>query len=127
MTECDECKATLYPQNPEVGGYALRLKRYLPPLCQGCPHEYEKEEERRIAQLEERVGNIEEISAMPGQIPRRYFDQFQQLQGQVVFLQNTLNAALDKGKKKADERAKEQAAKKQSEKPTYRGLSAEDN
>ena len=115
MTYCDECKERLYPANPEIGGYHFRLKRYFPPLCEGCPHQHEKEE----ATLAERVANLEEISAMPGQIPRRYYDSLQQLQGQLIFIQNKLNAALDKGK----ERAKRQAAK-QPKKPTYKGLNA---
>jgi len=116
---CDECKQTLYPQNPEVGGYHPRTKRYYPPLCKCCPHEFDNQ-----ATLGDRVSNLEEISAMPGQIPRRYEASLEQLQGQVNYLQNALNAALDKGKKKATERVQQQAAKKQAERPTYRGLSA---
>ena len=120
MTYCEECKENMWPANPEVPVWDRRAKHYLPPLCQGCPHEYEKKEEERIAHLEERIANMEQISAMPGEIPRRYFDQFQQIQGQVVFLQNSLNAALDKGKKRAAQKAKQQEMAK----PTYRGLSA---
>jgi len=72
------------------------------------------------SELEGRISNLEAISAQPGRIPRQYHDSLQQLQGQVVFLQNALNAALDRGKKKA----KQQAAKEQVKKPTYQGLNA---
>lgn len=113
---CKECKETMWPQNPEAGGYHLRLKRYYPPICESCPNQ----EERLITKLEDRISNLEAISGQPGRIPRQYHDSLTQLQGQVVFLQKELNAALDRGKQKA----KQQAAKKQAEKPTYKGLNA---
>jgi len=69
--------------------------------------------------LEDRIGNLEAISAQPGRVPRAFHDRLQQVQGQVVNIQNKLNAALDRGK----ERAKQQAAK-QPKKPTYKGLNA---
>lgn len=115
MNYCDECKERLYPMNPEVGGYHLRTKRYYLPLCWGCPHEYEKEDNAIVSGLEERISNLEGISATPGRIPREYYDRLQQLQGQLIFIQNKLNAALGRGK----ERAKQ---KQQITKPTYRGL-----
>jgi hypothetical protein len=69
--------------------------------------------------IEDRLSNLEEISAQSGGIPRAYQESLTQLQGQVVFLQNKLNAALDRGK----EKAKQQATKQQKEKPRYGGLS----
>ena len=117
MTYCEECKKRLYPENPEVGFTNLRTKRYYPPLCQGCG----QQGEQTTAALEDRIGNLEAMIAEPGRIPRRYYDYLQQLQGQVAHLQNALYAALDRGKKKA----KQQAAKQGTSKPTYQGLSIE--
>jgi hypothetical protein len=89
-----------------------RTKRRLVPLCQGCPHEHEKE-------LINRVQTLEEISAMPGEIPWRYYEQLKQLQGQITFIQNKLNAALDRGKQRQETGRKEQP------KSTYKGLPIE--
>lgn len=114
MTYCQECKDRLWPCDPEVG--FTRHGHYIAPLCDYCPHQSDKQQER----LEERVANLEEISAMPGEIPREYHDTLQQLQGQIIFVENKLNAALDKGKQRAAQKAKQ----KETEKPTYRGLSA---
>jgi hypothetical protein len=117
---CPECKDRLSPDNPEVGRYLLRTGQYFVPLCQGCPNEYDKGVEESLDEVRNQIANLEAISAQPGRIPRQYHDSLQQLQGQVVFLQNALNAALDRGKKKA----KQQAAKEQVKKPTYQGLNA---
>lgn len=70
--------------------------------------------------LEDRIANLEAISAQTGGIPWQYQNSLTKLQGQVTFLQNKLNAALERGKQKA----KQQVAKKQAEKPTYKGLNA---
>ena len=117
---CTECKARLFPENPELGYIDSRTGRYFPPLCRGCPNEYNKGIEYNLEGLSDRVGNLEAISAQPGKIPRQYHESLQQLQGQVVFLQNALNTALDRGK----EKAKQQAEKQQTKKSTYKGLSA---
>jgi len=39
---CEDCKKRLYPENPEISVYDKKRKRWLPPLCQGCPLEAEK-------------------------------------------------------------------------------------
>ena len=77
---------------------------------------------QETSDIEDRVGNLEAISAMPGQIPRRYYEQNKQLQGQVVYLQNALNAALDRGKKRQEARNGQQAKKEHQTKTTYKGL-----
>lgn len=87
---CKECKERLYPENPEVGGYHIRLKRYFPPLCQGCPNQ----EELLTTKLEDRIENIEAISAEAGRVPRRYYDQFKQMGGEIAYLRNKLNELL---------------------------------
>jgi len=99
--------------------------------CLGCGHEEYLYDYRNAfdepmpalpepqTELEDRIANLEAISAQPGRLPRAFFDSLQQVQGQVIALQNKLNAALDRGK----ERAKQQAAK-QPKKPTYKGLNA---
>ena len=79
---CEECKERLYPENPEVGSYLLRTKQYFPPLCQGCLHS----EGLKLASLKERIDNLEVIVAVPGQIPRKYHDMLQQLQGEVTHI-----------------------------------------
>lgn len=117
---CLECKDRLSPDNPEVGKYLLRTGQYFVPLCQGCPNEYDKGIEESLNEVRSQIANLEAISAQPGEIPWQYQKSLTQLQGQVTFLQNKLNAALDRGKQKA----KQQAAQKQSVKPTYKGLNA---
>lgn len=86
---CEECRERLYPTDPEVACYDPHRKRYLAPLCQGCPQSQAPEEV--IAGLEDRVGNLEAISAEPGRIPRRYYDQFQQIHGEVAYLHNKVH------------------------------------
>jgi hypothetical protein len=80
--DCEECRERLYPENPEVGSYLLRTGQYFPPLCQGCSHS----EDFQLANLKERINNLEAIVAMPGQIPRKYHDMLQQLQGEVTHI-----------------------------------------
>jgi len=87
---CLECKARLYPENPEVGFLDFRAKRYLPPLCQGCSNASEKE----TNELADRVSNLEAISAQAGRIPRQYYDRFRQMQGELAFLRNRVNELL---------------------------------
>jgi len=117
---CLECKDRFSPDNPEVGAYLPKTGQYFAPICQGCPNEHDKGIKGDIDELKDRIANLEAISAQPGWVPRQYHDSLQQIQGQVLLLQNKLNAALDKGK----QRAKQQAAQKEAEKPTYRGLRA---
>ena len=74
--------------------------------------------EQDTSDLEDRIGNLEAISAQPGRIPREYEKRLQQLLGEMNFLKNKLNEALDRGKKKAAERAKQQEAAKGG----YKGL-----
>jgi len=93
---CNECKERLYPENPEVGFYDFRAKRYLPPLCQGCSNASEKE----ISELSDRVGNLEAISAQPGRIPRQYYDRFRQMQGELAYLRNRVDELLGRQVKK---------------------------
>ena len=37
-------------------------------------------------EIEDRVANLEAISAQPGRIPRRYYDEFQQIRGEMAHL-----------------------------------------
>ena len=69
---CEECKERMWPENPEVGGYLPRTGQYFVPLCQGCSHSGDIQ----LTGLEDRINNLESISAMPGQIPRKYHDIF---------------------------------------------------
>lgn len=84
--DCLECKASLWPENPEVAQYDPHRKRWLRPLCQGCPNAYQKEYD----ELADRVGNLEAISAQPGRIPRQYYGQFQQMRGELAYLRNKI-------------------------------------
>ena len=103
---CKECKARLYPENPEVPFYNRHTKRYLRPLCQGCPNAYQKESEGLV----DRVSNLEAIFAEPGRIPRAYYDRFKQMQGEIAYLKSKLNEGS--------------AGKRQAAKSGYKGLVA---
>jgi hypothetical protein len=87
MTYCDECKERLYPMNPELAFYSIRLNRYLTPLCQGCPYEYDNKQEKIINTVEDRIANLESITAEHGRVPRQFHDSLQQVQGHVLHLQ----------------------------------------
>lgn len=111
---CQDCKALLYPEDPTVPVYDRKRRRYLLPLCHGCPDK----DNKGIDELHDRISNLEAITGQPGRIPRRYFDQLQQLQGQVTNVSNKLNAALERGKKRTTKQPVEER------KSTYKGLSA---
>lgn len=83
---CKDCLEQMWPEDPRVGAHDWRLKRYLSPICQGCPNEYRLKE----LDIEDRIGNLEAISAQPGRIPRQYYDQLQQLQGELAHLKHKL-------------------------------------
>ena len=34
--DCQECKQSLYPDNPEVSFYLPMTKKWLPPMCWSC-------------------------------------------------------------------------------------------
>ena len=55
-----------------------------------------------IAELEDRINDLEAMSAEPGSIPQYYFEQMQQLKGQVNFLQGKVNDLSSKRKRKQD-------------------------
>lgn len=63
---CKKCREMLYPEDPEAPFYDPHRKRYLPPLCQGCPNAYQQ----KFEDLGDRVDNLEAILAEPGQIPK---------------------------------------------------------
>lgn len=54
-----------------------------------------------MSELEDRISNLEEISAMPGRIPRKYYDQFQQIQGEVANLRNRVTELSAKKRRPA--------------------------
>lgn len=86
---CQRCQEQLYPENPEVPQYNPHTKKWLPPLCQGCLQSQAPEEV--IAGLEDRVGNLQAVSAESGRVPRRYYDQFQQIHGELAYLRNKVH------------------------------------
>ena len=43
-----------------------------------------------ISELEDRVCNLESISAERGSLPRRYYDEFQQIHGEIASLRNKI-------------------------------------
>jgi len=55
-----------------------------------------------IEDLQDRIGNLEAISAEPGRMPRHYHDQIQQLKAQVTYLQNKVNEHVDRSKRKQE-------------------------
>ena len=105
MMDCQECRERLYPTDPRVAQYH-KGRRY-PPLCEGCGA-YGAEEPR----LEDRVSNLEAITAEPGGIPRWYHDQIQQLRNELTHLKMHMIQARPK-KPKTPQRS------------TYRGLASE--
>ena len=82
--DCKECRERLHPENPGVG-YSFK-GRYYPPLCQGCPNEGEL----KINKLEDRLEALEAISAQKGGIPHQYYDQLQQLRGEIAYLRGKI-------------------------------------
>jgi len=93
---CTECRVSLCPEDPRVPQYNPHTNRYLPSLCQGCPNAYQKEE----ADLRQCIGNLEEISAQPGRIPRQYWGQLQQIRGELAYLRNKVCGESAKPPKK---------------------------
>ena len=57
-----------------------------------------------LEDLDDRINNLEAISAEPGGIPRRYEDRFKQLQGELVYLRNKIKelTAQKKPRKRSD-------------------------
>lgn len=85
---CKECLNTMWPEDPRVGFTDFHTQRYYPPICLGCSNESQQSD------VEDRVGNLEAISAQAGGIPRRYYDQFRQMSREIVYLRNKLNELL---------------------------------
>lgn len=57
------------------------------------------ERSTRAADLEDRIGNLEAISAEPGRMPRYYHDRLQQLEGRVLHGEAKLQEHLEKSQK----------------------------
>jgi len=91
---CKECLNTIWPEDPRVGFTDFRTQRYYPPICRGCSNESQQSD------LEDRLGNLEAISAQPGGIPRRYYDQFKQMHGELAYLRNRIDELSGKPVKK---------------------------
>jgi len=94
--DCNECKATLYPENPELPQYNPHTNRYLASLCEGCRSTAQK----RLDELAERTGNLEAISAQPGRIPRQYWNEFQEMRGELAYLRSKVCGGFAKPPKK---------------------------
>ena len=55
-----------------------------------------------VSDLDDRINDLEAISAQPGSIPRYYDDRTQQVENKVTGLQNKLNELIDKRKGKQE-------------------------
>ena len=55
-----------------------------------------------IADLDDRIGNLEAISSEPGHMPRYYHDKLQQLEGRVLHAEAKLHEHIDKSKRKQE-------------------------
>jgi len=76
---CDECRERLWPADPGVHQYDQRAKRWLIPLCYGCP------EFQANYEIPEPV------------IPNyRMWKRIEYLEGGFVNLRNKINAVTDK-------------------------------
>lgn len=42
------------------------------------------------SELHDRLNDLEAMAAEPGRIPRRYYEQFQQIRGEIAFLRNKI-------------------------------------
>jgi len=56
------------------------------------------EKPSELSEIKEQVNNLEAIVAEPGQAPRRYHNQLQQVKGEVTFLRNKVNELQAKRK-----------------------------
>ena len=105
MISCHECRARMYPMDPRVAQYH-KGKRYAP-LCEACDASEDEGND-----LEDRVSNLEAITAEPGGIPRWYHDQIQQLRNELAHCKMQIIQMRAK-KPKTPQRS------------TYRGLTSE--
>jgi hypothetical protein len=53
-----------------------------------------------IEDLEDRIGNLEAISAEPGRMPRYYHDKLQQLEGRVLHAVGKMQEHIDRSRKR---------------------------
>lgn len=91
---CAECLKRMWPEDPRVGFTDFSTGRYYAPICQGCGNE------SKTNDLEDRVGNLEAISAQPGRAPRYYQEQLQQLRGEIAYLHKKITEQPVRVKKK---------------------------
>ena len=111
--QCPECKSN----RVTVAGSHI--------ACLGCGHReylydyrnaYDEpvactEEDPEVAELRERIDNLEAVSAQKGSAPRQYHDQLQQLRGEVANLRH-----------KVVGQPSPRAATAQSAQPTYQDI-----
>lgn len=82
-------------------------------ICHGCgnreylydyrnaydsPMPVDGQEDTELADLEDRISNLEAISAQPGRVPRQYHEQLQQVKGEVAYLHSKLVERAAKAK-----------------------------
>lgn len=77
------------------------------------PIPMQDEAKAKETDLEDRIGNLESISAQAGRIPRKYYDEFQQIRGDVANLRNKVAQLTQR--------------RREPVKSTYRGLTIEPN
>jgi len=105
MIDCKECRERLYPTDPRPAQYH-KGKRYVP-ICETC-------DVRQVATtsgLDDRVNNLEAITAEPGGIPQWYHDQIHQMRNEITHWKLQVIEARPK-KPKVPQRS------------TYKGLSS---
>lgn len=56
-------------------------------------------ENTRVEDLEDRICNLEAISAEPGRMPRYYHDKLQQLEGRVLHAESKMNEHIDRSRR----------------------------
>jgi|GEM_PF-6698199 len=110
--DCQECRDRVHPTDPQR---EIRYKgKVYPSLCSMCDwyNSPERILDDRLHKLEERVGNLESITAEPGGIPRWYHDKIEQIRLELLHLKGKVIEARPK-KPKAPPRS------------TYKGLASE--
>ena len=100
--QCPQCKSS---KIVIVNDYLLCLdctfREYLYDFRNAYDNPIPTEQEIDLAQLQDRILKLEQISAQPGKIPWQYKKQVESLQGGFVNLRNKLNKSLERKKKRS--------------------------
>lgn len=87
--QCPACKSNMVSvMDASIICHACGNQEYLYDYANAHDNPMPRAPEPDITEIQERVGNLEAISAERGSIPRQYHDQFHQIRGELAYLQN---------------------------------------